>query len=167
MYIDDSFVQKYDALITDRLIKNGLGRNSELFDEIKGKVYERILRSNNFDPKKGSISTWLWNICRSVISNELKRKRRSQDAMDHDPADIDELTHFVGQDDAGTAKDEVDRVLRNSGLSQRDQSIVKSYWLDEMQISEVADKYSLEQRAAEQVIFRAMKALRKSVQEDV
>lgn len=166
MQIDNSFVKKYDALINDRLDKAGL--TGDMFDTVKSRIWERVMTSDSYDPDKGKISTWLWNICRSVISNEKKKASRSQDVLDHgELLSLDQAQVFIGSEDAGTAEDELARVFRRaSSISQRDKEIVKDHYLKQMTVPEVVDKYGMEKRAVEQVIYRAMQALRKSVAED-
>jgi len=158
MDINDEFVRQYDQLISSHLQRAGL--TGESFDDIKAKVYERILTSDNYDPDKGKISTWLWYVVRSVIRNEGKRKSRSKDALDHETVDLDSIHNIIGPEDAGTAGDELDRVFRQAPLSVRDKRMVKDYHLEEYTMAELAERYNLSLRATEQVIYRAMKALR-------
>ena len=165
MYMDKEFVKKYDGLITSKINKAGIF--GDQFDHIRAKVYERILASNSYDPNKGKITTWLWQVCRSVIANEVKKHSRSQDAMDHQPLQLDDANNIIGQEDAGTALDEIDRIMGAAiGISHRDKEIVKMSYLQNSSTVDIAEKYDMEQRAVEQVIYRAMKALRQAVKDD-
>ena len=165
MYIDDKFVKQYDSLITDRISKAKI--HGEFFDQVKAKVYERILVSNSYDPEKGKVSTWLWNICRSVISNEVARRSRSQDVLDHPLLDINGVGSIIGKEDAGEESDELERIFNASGLSKQSIRILKKHHIEGLSMPEVAEQEDMEQRAVEQVIYRAMKTLRESVDRDV
>lgn len=166
MYIDDKFVKDYDNLISDRLAKAGL--TGDTFDLIKSKVYERILMSNSYDPDKGKITTWLWNICRSVISNEVKKFNRSQDALDDvvNRVHIDDAGSVIGQEDAGSSADELERLFNVSSLSERDLRLVREHHIQGLSMPDVASKYDMETRTVEQVIYRSMKALRQAARDD-
>ncbi len=163
--VNNGFVKKYDKLISSKLHRAGL--YGDTFDHVKAKVYERILGSNSYDPNKGKVSTWLWNICRSVISNEVKKHNRSQDAMDHPSLSLDDANNIIGEGDAGTAKDEVARIMSKANLSDRDESIVRDHYMIGKTAPEIASKYDMETRTVEQVIYRAMRALRQVVADDV
>ena len=164
MYIDDNFVKEYDGLITKKIARSGI--SGELFDHIKVKIYERIMASDSFDPKKGKMSTWLWSICRSVISNEVKKHGRSQGVMDHQPLQLEDANNVIGQEDAGTAADELNRLIKKADLSERDEAILRDSHLRAITSQEIAANYGMERRAVEQVLYRAMKALRQAVDDD-
>ncbi len=163
--VNDGFVKKYDSLISSRVRRAGF--YGDRFDHIKSKIYERILSSNSYDPNKGKVTTWLWNVCRSVISNEVKKHVRSQDAMDHPSLSLDDANNVIGEGDAGTAKDEVARIMSKAKLAPRDESIIRDYHMIGMTAPEIAELYDMETRTVEQVIYRAMKALRQVVADDV
>ncbi len=160
MHIDEKFVKKYDGLIKDRLTR--MGFQGEQFDDIRAKVYERILRSDSYDPVRGKISTWLWQVIRSVASNEVKKAKRSQDALDHDLLSIDEAQHIIGPEDAGEARDEIKRLLDAADIVPRDKHIFKQFHLEGWTAKELALKHELSQRNVEQILFRTMKALRQA-----
>ncbi len=164
MYIDDEFVKKYDGLVKDRIERSGI--RGETFDHIRSKVWERVMASESYDETRGKISTWLWQITRSVISNETKKMSRSQDALDHAALDLDDVHNRIGDEDAGDINDEITRMFDGANLSQRDQSIMRDHHLSGYSSKEIESKYGMEQRAVEQVIYRAMKALRQSVADD-
>lgn len=158
MHIDNKFVKKYDGLIKDRL--NRLGVRGEEFDEIREKIYERILSSDSYDPLRGKISTWLWQVIRSVVSNERKKASRSTDALDHDLLSLDEATHFVGPEDAGTARDEIFRLIEAADIVPRDKKMFLDFHLNGYTSKDLARRHKMNQRTVEQILFRTMKALR-------
>ena len=161
MDIDNEFVEKYGALITERIDRAGI--SGEFHSHVTAKIYERIITSNSYDPDRGKISTWLWQVCRSVISNEVKKQGRSQDAMDHNPIALEDANNIIGVEDAGDAAAELDRLFKNVGLSARDIAIVKAVKLHEIPPQDLADEFDLGVRAVEQIVYRAMKALKAEV----
>jgi RNA polymerase sigma factor (sigma-70 family) len=158
MYIDESFVKKYDGLIKDRLVR--MGYQGDEFDDIRGRVYERILASDSYDPERGKISTWLWQLIRSVVSNERKRLARSTDALDHNLLSLDEMTHVIGDEDAGEARDEIHRLIEKADVVPRDKRIFLDFHLNGWTAKDLALKHDMNQRTVEQILFRTMKALR-------
>ena len=159
MKIDNKFIEEYDGLIIERLVTAGL--YGERQDNMKSKVYERILRSENYDPEKGELSTWLWQVVRSVLSNEFRKKRDSKDAMDNQCLTIEETGAIIGHEDAGTAADELDRIFEEAQLSERDESMMRDFYLDNCSREDLERIYGMKDRAVEQVIYRSMKKLRK------
>jgi RNA polymerase sigma factor (sigma-70 family) len=158
MHIDEKFVKKYDGLIKDRLDRMGI--TGDAFDEIRAKVYERILTSDSYDPMRGKISTWLWQVIRSVVSNERKKASRSKDALDHDLLSLDEATHIIGPEDAGEARDEIHRLIDAADIVPRDKRIFLDFHLNGYTSKDLALKHDMNQRTVEQIIFRTMQALR-------
>jgi len=162
MDINDDFVRQYDGLITSNLQRAGV--RGERFDELKAKVYERILTSDNYNPDKGKMTTWLWYIIRSVIRNEGKKLSRSKDALDQVTVDLDSASSVIGPEDAGTAGDELRRLFQKAQISPRDKQMVERYHLEEYTMRELAVMYSIPLRTTEQIIYRAMKALRQAAE---
>lgn len=158
MHIDKNYVKKYDGLIKDRLTRMGI--TGEEFDAIRVKIYERLLTSDSYDPKRGKMSTWLWQVIRSVVSNERKKASRSKDALDHDLLSLDEATHIIGPEDAGEALDEIHRTIAAADLLPRDKRIFLDFHLNGYTAKDLALRYNLQQRNVEQILFRVMKALR-------
>lgn len=161
MNIDDSFVKKYDGLIHDRIEKAKLPPS--VYDDIKGKVYERIMTSNSYDPQKGKVSTWVWNICRSVISNEVKKHGRSKDALDYHPMSLEDASNIIGNEDAGTAEDEIIRIMEGADVLPRDKQIMVDYHLHGASTDHLSQQHNLSVRAVEQILYRTLKALRSYV----
>ena len=164
MKIDNKFIEEYDGLIIERLVTAGL--YGERQDNMKSKVYERILRSENYDPEKGELSTWLWQVVRSVLSNEFRKKRDSKDVMDNKCLTIEETGAIIGHEDAGTAADELDRIFEEAQLSERDESMMRDFYLDNCSRKDLERIYGMKDRAVEQVIYRSMKKLRKLKEEN-
>lgn len=162
MNIDDEFIKEYDGLVTKLVRKTGA--QGDDFDRLKAAVWLRVMESGNYDESKGKISTWLWFVGRSAIGNELKKLNRSQDALDHVDLSLEDASNIIGEEDAGTDYDELDRIIKSSGISQRDQRIVKDVYLLEMTYAQVATNHGIELEAIKKVMYRAMKALRQSVQ---
>ena len=161
MHIDDKFIKQYDSLVV-KLVKKARVHGDD-FDRIKAAVWLRVMESDNYDESKGKISTWLWFVGRSAIGNELKKMSRSQDALDHIDLSLEDVSNVIGDEDAGTNLDELDRIFNSSGVSERDERIVKDIYLREMTYAEAAISNGIELEAVKKVMYRAMKALREAV----
>ena len=162
MNIDDKFIEKYGGLITKLVTKSG-AKGAD-FDRLKAAVWFRVMESDNYDESKGKISTWLWYIGRSAIGNEMKKMSRSQDALDHTELSLEDANNVIGDEDAGTDLDELDRIFKSSGISLRDEGIVRDVYLRQMTYEEAAISNGIELEAVKKVMYRAMKALRAAVQ---
>ena len=165
MYITEEFVKQYEpmvhARVHSRLKKKGLV-NTDLLETIPPLVWERVLKSDNYDTSKGALSTWLYYIIESVISNEIKKKAVSQDALDHSlPLEV--ANNVIGVEDAGDAKDELTRVFAAAELTRRDEGIMRDIHLEGYTYEETADRHGMGLEAVKKVAYRAMKALRDTV----
>ena len=160
MYVDDEFVRKYDKLIADRI--NRAKVPEDKFDEVRAEIYRRILSSDNYDPEKGAVSTWVHMICRSVISNMARKQAASRDALDH-ATDLGVARNKIGREDAGELSDELKRIFEVTNLSIRDINIVKDVHLNGYTMLEAAEKYRMKYYAVQKVVSRALKALRNAV----
>lgn len=160
MKIDEKFYTDYDRLIR-KLIRDRV-REDEV-DEYVGLVYERLLAHPSYDEERGPFNTWLGWVVKSVISNEQKRLDRSQDVLDH-AEPLEAAASMIGAEDAGTAKDELERVFAAARLSERDERIVRSFHIQGYTADEVAKHMGMEAKAVRQVLFRAMQALREAAE---
>jgi len=165
MDIDNEFVEKYRGLVRDRIAAHKI-YDLELRDLIESRVWERVIGSNGYDPKKGAISTWLYNICRSVVSHELARKARSTDLLDQaDNLSLDEAKHYIGEEDAGTPADELDRIFKKTtSVSKRDRKMLKLAHLEGYTHKEIADKFDVSEAAVQKATHRALLALQATAQ---
>lgn len=164
MQIDDEFVKEYDGLICDRIAKSKI--NQDLFDEVRALVYRRILESDNYDPDKGALSTWIYMICRSVISNTYKKHQASKDALDQNCVDLEAAKNRIGDEDAGDPADELSRIFKATNVSTRDKNITRDVYLDGYTALEVAQKYRMTHHAVQKVLVRTLKALRLVAQDN-
>jgi RNA polymerase sigma factor (sigma-70 family) len=155
--IDDEFFKKYSHLIADRVHKEGVPKHE--VDEYVGLVYERLLSNFSYDPERGKLTTWLGWVVKSVVSNERKRQGRSQDALDHSVG-LEAANTVIGAEDAGTVRDELERVFAAAGLSDRDERIVRDFHLEGYSAIEIARKRDMGVHAVQKILVRAMKALR-------
>jgi DNA-directed RNA polymerase specialized sigma24 family protein len=79
---------------------------------------------------------------------------------------IDDAGSVIGQEDAGSSTDELERLFNVSSLSERDLRLVREHHIQGLSMPDVASKYDMETRTVEQVIYRSMKALRQAARDD-
>lgn len=159
--IDDAFVRQYDKWVTNALIRMGVVGDDT--DDYRALVYERLLEHNNYDPTKGKVTTWLNSVVRSVVSNERKKESRSQDIMDQNPVSLESVSGYIGAEDAGDARHQIDQIMRPLPISQRDREIFLKVHLKGMSHEEVGEEYGLSRMAAAKVCSRVMKLAQQSV----
>ena len=157
MKIDSKFIKEYGRLIRSRLRANGV-KSYEL-DDYESLVYTRLLSHFSYDEKRGPFTTWLGWVVRSVVSNERKKEGNSTDALDH-ASDLSAAVNVIGDEDAGTAMDELARVFKASDLSERDKRLVKDIHIEGYTYKEAAERFGMSLEAVSKVVSRAMAALR-------
>lgn len=161
MQVDGEFVKEYGRLLETRLLAEGVARHD--IQDYMGLVYERLLTNFSYDEERGPLTTWLGWVVKSVVSNQRKKESRSQDALDHS-IDLDAANNTIGAEDAGEAKDELNRILycaSSTGLvSDRDVSIFKAHHLGGHTSEELSKRYNITSRSIEDIVYRTMKALR-------
>ena len=163
MKIDKEFVDKYDRLIRERVNASSGPYLDQ--DEIVSKVYERLLTHFSYDKERGTFTTWLGWVVRSVCSNEIKKRSHSKDALDHSVT-LEEANSIIGQEDAGTADDELDRICNaalKKSVSPYDMRIFKEKHIEGLTVAEVAARHMITQRSVEGILYRTMKALREYI----
>ncbi len=68
------FVQRFDRRVFGLAV--GIVGNAASADEVVQQTFERAwLRAASFDPRRGSVATWLLTIARNLSIDELRRKR--------------------------------------------------------------------------------------------
>lgn len=161
MYVDDEFVKQYDDLIWERIQHAGF--RDEMALEARAAIYVRILNSDNYDPEKGAVSTWIYMICRSVISN---MKIKKPDALDCTVVTIDRIKNKIGKEDVdfNSLGPMVNQLLGKAGLSRRDKELIRDHHLNGYTILEAAEKHRMTYEAAKKAIVRALKQLREAAE---
>lgn len=158
MKVDEEFVRQYKYLIRDRIRAAGVGKRN--VDELESLVYERLLGHMTWDESRGKFTTWLGWVVRSVVWNWRKKKERSEDIMDADLLPLHEV-NVIGAEDAGDAKDELERIFTAAELTRRDEGIMRAVYLEGLTYEEAAEEFGLGFEAVKKVITKSMKALRK------
>ena len=161
MNIDDEFFKKYHNLIKDRVNKEGIP-NQEV-EEYVGLVYERLLSNFSYDEERGPFTTWLGWVVKSVVSNERKKEKRSQDALDH-AVGLEAANTVIGAEDAGTVNDELDRVFAAAKVSERDKKILRDFHLEGYTAGQIAKRHSLQLQSVYSILKRGIKALREAAE---
>ena len=140
MDIDNEFIKKYGKLIRSRLKAEGVRKQDR--GDYETLVYERLLSNFTYDEERGTFTTWLGWVVKSVVSNQRKKESRSQDALDH-AVDLDAASNVIGVEDAGTVQDELDRLFEAADLSQRDENLMKDIHLRGYTYEEAAERYDM------------------------
>jgi len=171
LIIDDKFVKKYDKVIYKAIRRMKI--HPRAVEEIHFLVYERLMKHNNYNPDKAKVTTWLNLIVRSVVSNSTRKLRDSmdvhdrpdvrevkgEDILDEGVTDIATQTHVIGDEDAGTARDELNRVIKASVLSKRDKQLVEDVFIQGYTQNEAAEVHSMTREAVGKALSRAMKVM--------
>lgn len=158
MKVDNEFVKKYDSLIR-HILKEDLHIPVSKIDEFTSEVYMRLLSHPSYDEERGPFTTWLKYVIRSVSGHKIEKENRSRDALDNS-IDLDSAHNIIGQEDAGTVEDELDRVFNATQVSPQHLEVFKSYHLEGSTRKEIAERFDLPEETVKSILTRVMKALR-------
>lgn len=158
MKVDNDFVKQYGPLIRDRIRAQRVVPEEDVSD-MESLVYIRLTSHPSYDSHRGPFTTWLGWVVKSVVSNEVKKKVRSTDALDH-AVDLQAAANVIGAEDAGTAKDELTRIFKAAELTRRDEGIIRDIHLEGYTYEEAAERAGMTLEAVKKVVYRAMSALR-------
>ena len=90
LVIDDAFILEYQNYIKALIRRRGIKVRDDQ-EEIFFRVIERMIKTNtNYDPKRGSVKTWVGFQTRSVVHNFKDHKLRKPDLMDFVVDEYDE-----------------------------------------------------------------------------
>lgn len=124
-------------------------------------VFEKALRSwNRFDPRRASPSTWLIAIARNVLVDHLRRRRETLMGDDAVAAALDRGAEAVEPGISGELG------IAMSNLSPREQTVLALRFGADCSGSEIAELMELSTDNAHQILSRALRKLRTTLDED-
>ena len=134
-------------------------------EDIAQTALERALRSlARFDPKRGDIELWLWRIVVNVARDAGRAALRHQLLMER-------LMHFrrdrAAADDIPAGLDDERLIEGIRALTALQRSVLALRYGADLEYRDVGAALGLSQGAATVAGHRALKALRRSLQEDL
>lgn len=130
-------LSQYTNMMYDSVRKAGIF-DEDMTSEIITTAIERINRTSSYDPARGSVSTWLPWVMRSVISNYCRNIKTSQDAMDQGTLPLDTIHNKI--DESHDFLKEVLSVIKDAQLTKKEKFLLYLKWNVGLTSAEIGKK---------------------------
>ncbi len=110
-----------------------------------------VRRIRDFEPRRGSFLAWLRGIAAHALRNQLRARRRLQALDDHDVPEPRRET---------AAPELIVRAL--AMLPDHYEAVLRSKYLEEMSVQEIAEAWKATPKAIESLLTRARQAFRET-----
>ena len=111
--------------------------------------------------KRADFKTWLTTIAVRCASRFVTRRQRDT----HQPLDCDVVSSSPGSEQLAISSDLGRRILEAMGtLTPMERAAFVGWYLDDMPVREIAEALEVDEKAAYNAIFRAVRKLRKALE---
>ncbi len=159
----EQLVMRHQALVIGTVARM-LGSNSEV-EDIAQQVFVRVWKSAARYVPRARFTTWLLQITRNLVFNEMRRERRRVHLPLQSGPDAEEIPlpddKVSGPDEAALQKElekAVDEAIAQLPKVQRMAVILRRY--EEMSYEDIAEVLDLSVPAVKSVLFRARTEMR-------
>jgi len=150
-----------------------LAGDDELAEEIMVQTLVDTVRNiHRFDPRRSTLSAWIYGIARRQIQAERRKQRRKKSVPPSVQISLDELGEFANGSDM--AEDLVARLDAQrkaselaSVLSDREMEVLILHFVDELSVKEIGRIVGRSHRAVDSLLQRAKKKAREGLAKDV
>ncbi|WP_432736120.1 RNA polymerase sigma factor [Maridesulfovibrio sp. FT414] len=155
----NSFVEKYSGLIcytVNSTLRSKLNYHAQdQVDDICQNVFLRLVQNDRsllrkYDPQKARITTWLMVVARSVTLDFLRKGIYCLAPLDD----------FIDELEAPVSKEKVELDIPEGLLSPRQKLIIKLYFEDGLDISEISDFIGIKEQSVRSTKHKALNKLR-------
>lgn len=127
----------------------------QLADEVVQDTWlTAVRRARDFDPHKGSFQSWLFGIAANVIREQLRVAMTARRRV----------VALMGEATAPTGPDPEERAVRIAttlaALPPRQEQVLRSKYLEQMSVLEIAEAWGETPKAVESLLTRARQAFR-------
>ena len=141
-----------------------LTKDSAAAEDLTGETFERALRAwNRFDPRRGSVATWLCQLARSVALDHFRAEERRRRREQRYASERDEAAREPGAE--GGFSPELQRALL--GLSAAEREVVALRVILELDAESAARVLGISRTAGSTRLSRALHKLEEKVRDDV
>ena len=134
-------------------------------EDLIGTVFERAYtRRAQFNPTKGTFSTWLFRIAHNTLVDHYRtRKRRSTWETEMDiPSDL--VTPNLSPEAQIVQQETITQMLQGlARLSERDQEIISLKFAGRLKNKEIGQIIDMKEKAVSVALLRAMRRLRQQM----
>jgi RNA polymerase sigma-70 factor (ECF subfamily) len=143
-----------------------LDGDRELAEDVTAQSLAAAVRSvGRFDPRKASLSTWLYGIARRLLQGELRKQRRRRSVPASAEVSWEDNAHLVvGADPESDLSSRLEAQrkvqLLASTLSSAEMEVLVLHFVDEFTVKEIAGIVGRSWRAVDSLLYRAKEKAR-------
>ncbi len=132
--------------------------NKAMAEDLVQNTFIRVIKYSNNYSGKGSFKSWLFQIARNQMIDEIKKMKK------HKAQDIDEKVDVItdyATADASIIKEERSQLLKNalSKLSEEKRNLLTLVKIENKKFREVAEIMNMKESTVKSKVFRAIKEL--------
>lgn len=142
-------------------------RQKQWAEDLTSAIFEKVLRRfHQFDPGKGSLSTWVFAIARNQITDDLRCSAARQLVPDGDAA-LDQLPAEGRNLDDEVAGRETHAILKQllAQLPERDREILVLKFWGGLRSAEIAQHCNMTENNVNVSVHRALRKLKQLIQD--
>jgi len=136
--------------------------NHEQAQDLTGEVFYKVAAAwPRYDPVKGAVSTWIFNIARNLLSDYWRKKRHIQVELEEISDGSRDLAEHLEMEES--KRRPRDALLT---LSEREQEILSLKYSADLKNTEIATLTGLSQTNVGIILFRTVRKLREKLKKD-
>jgi RNA polymerase sigma-70 factor (ECF subfamily) len=149
-----------------------LGGDEGLAEDVTVQSLAAAVRSiQTFDPRRSSLSAWVYGVARRVIQGEMRRQRRRSSIPASAEVPLEAEPDLLGASDPGpdlASRLEAQRKVRAlaAALSQAEMEVLVLHFVDEFSVKEIAHITGRSWRAVDSLLYRAKEKARERLAHD-
>ncbi len=149
-----------------------LAGDRELAEDVTAQSLAAVVTSlGRFDPRRASLSTWIYGIARRVIQGELRKQRRRRSVPPSAEVSLEANAHLVAGVDLESdlsSRVEAERKVQMlaSALSPTEMEVLVLHFVDEFSVKEIAQIVGRSWRAVDSLLYRAKEKARERLAAD-
>jgi len=125
----------------------------------------------SFDPRRSSLSAWVYGVARRVIHGELRKQRRRASVPVSAEVPLDEQVGLLATSDPApdlASRLEAQRKVRAlaAALTQAQMEVLVLHFVDEFSVKEIARIVGRSWRAVDSLLYRAKEKARERLTQD-
>ncbi len=142
-----------------------LGGDAEAAEDVVLETFANAIGNlRRFDPRRSSLSAWLYGIARRHISTELRRRRRAKSVPAWAQVPLGDHESVAGPDDMAGITDRMEArrraALIEAALSDHEMEALMLHCVDGFSAREIGSIVNRSERAVESLLHRARQKAR-------
>lgn len=159
MDINNKFIKQYKDLIYSLIHKAGV-KDTESINKLFSNIIIRMIEHNNYDEDLSSPSTWITLVSRSEISNYIRARGNSKDALDQTilPIHVANNKSTGSEGDELTIRELINRIKHSRIKPQWKHILIEKHYVGKTN-REISEEMGLSYHNVRKIAVRALKQL--------